>query len=98
MAKKENKRKPKLNLDISGGKDSSKTIYGGGYADVEIPVSENVTLRPYVIGGGAKGPWGSAESISEYGGGLEYSFKKGGKVKKCKRDGIAMRGKTKAGR
>ena len=25
-------------------------------------------------------------------------MKKGGKVKKCKRDGIAMRGKTKAGR
>jgi len=92
------KKDIRLNSRIGATKDKSKTISGGGNIEAEIPITESITIKPYIEGWAAKGPWGSAKGISEYGGSLEFSFKKGGKVKKCKRDGIAMRGKTKAGR
>ena len=95
MSDKKKKRKSSLRIE-GGGSRRKGTIGAGGRATARLPISERVTLEPYVQGWAAKGPWGDDGAVTGYGGTLTYEFKKGGMVKKCKVDGIAVRGKTKA--
>ena len=95
MSDKKKKRKSSLKLEGGGGRKKG-TIGGGGRATARVPIGDNVTLEPYVQGWAAQGPWGDDGDVTGYGGTLTYEFKEGGTVKKCRMDGIALRGKTRA--
>ncbi len=81
MSKKDKtkKKKPKLRLEGGGGRRKG-TTYGGGRATAQLPITDNLTLEPYIQGYAAKGDWGSDAGISGYGGSLTFEFKEGGMI------------------
>ena len=52
---------PWWDVNLQGGSEGN-VYYGGGYAGVNIPVTQRLTVSPWVSGGGAYGyvptPWG----------------------------------------
>ena len=81
----------RLKINASGGRSKRKSldlISAGGSASYDIPLSENLSLTPYLEGFLAKGKYNTPEGSGDIdqggitGGGmnLNYRFKKGGKV------------------
>jgi lysozyme family protein len=69
-----------LNIEGGGGTNKYGTGYGGR-ATLNIPVTDNFMLSPYISGGGFKPNDGPHRgSIGQYGIGASYRFNKGGDV------------------
>ena len=69
-----------LNIEGGGGTNKYGTGYGGS-ASLNIPVTDNLMLSPYISGGGFKPNDGPHRgSIGQYGIGASYRFDKGGNV------------------
>ena len=49
MSKKDKTKKKKPKLKVAGGGGRRKgTTYGGGRATAQLPITDNVTLEPYI--------------------------------------------------
>jgi hypothetical protein len=69
-----------LNIEGSGGTNEYGTGYGGR-ATLNIPLTDNITVSPYISGGGFKPNNGPHQgSIGQYGIGASYRFNQGGTV------------------